>query len=39
MVKAHKPTPVGLTAVARELLAFIWEVAQETERRQLRLAS
>ena len=39
MVKAHKPIPVGLTAVARELLAFIWEVAQETERRQLQLAS
>lgn len=39
MIKAHKPTPVGLTAVARELLGFVWEIAQEVETRKLEVAS
>lgn len=39
LTKAHKPIPVALTAVARELLAFIWEIGQYIERRELRLAS
>ena len=39
MIKAHKPTPVGLTAVARELLGFVWEIAREVEVRKLEVAS
>jgi len=39
MIKAHKPTPVGLTAVARELLSFVWELAHELEQRDLKVAS
>lgn len=39
MVRAHKPTPVGVTAVARELLGFVWEIAQEVEQRQMAMAS
>ena len=39
MIKAHKPTPVGLTAVARELLGFVWELAHELEQRDLKVAS
>lgn len=39
MIKARKPAPVGLTAVARELLSFVWELAHELEQRDLKLAS
>jgi transposase len=38
LIRANKPKPVALTAIARELLAFIWELAHELERRQLALA-
>jgi len=38
-IKAHKPTPVGLTAVARELLGFVWEPAHKLEQRDLKVAS
>jgi transposase len=39
MIRAHKPMPVGLTAVGGEFLCFVLEIAQEVQRTELALAS
>ena len=39
LLRANKPNQIAITAVSRELLAFIWEVAREVRGRRLVLAS